>query len=196
MQHQIREDMISKKFFLYGLLAGFFITGCQSPSSKEAPSASAPEFEEIEIADEVEEALIEEQPNVMDITARHGSFTTLIRLVEAAEMDETLRNSVSLTLLAPTDEAFAKLPEGTIDKLLDPQYKEELVALLSNHVMPEVYRTQDLLDGEQAPTLSGYPLQISKDQDLKLSNAIVTAADIDASNGVVHVVDQVIFAEK
>jgi uncharacterized surface protein with fasciclin (FAS1) repeats len=188
--------MFSKNFFLLSLIATFFIVGCQAPNAKEEPAATAPEFEDLEIVDEVEEALAEDEPNILDITSRHGSFTTFTKLIEAAEMDETLRNSVSVTLLAPTDEAFAKLPEGTLEKLLDPQHKEELVAILSNHVMPEVYRKQDLLDGEQAPTLSGYVLQISKDQDLKLSNAIVTTSDIDASNGVVHIVDQVIFAEK
>ncbi len=188
--------MLYSKFFKIAVVLTFSLAACTAPNSNEAPSATAPELEDIEIVDELEEVLTEEQPNVLDIANRHGSFTTFSKLLEAAEMQETLKNSVSLTVLAPTDEAFAELPEGTLDKLLDPANKEELVAILSNHVLPEVYRSVDLLDGGQASSLSGYVLQISKDQDLKLSNATVTTADIDASNGVVHIVDQVIFAEK
>lgn len=191
------RSMLFNKFFQVVVFAGIFsLAACTAPNSNEAPSATAPELDDLEIVDELEEVLTEEQPNILEITNRHGSFTTFSKLVQAADMEETLKNSISLTVLAPTDEAFAQLPEGTLDNLLDPDNKEELVALLSNHVMPEVYRSVDLLDGEQAPTLSGYHLQISNDQDLKLSNATVTTADIDASNGVVHIVDQVIFAEK
>jgi len=189
--------MLLSKFFQAAVVAVIIsLAACTAPSSKEAPAANAPELEDIEIVDELEDALSEEQPSILDITTRHGSFTTLAKLVQAADMDRAFENSVSLTLLAPTDDAFAKLPEGTLERLLDPENKEELVAVLSNHVLPEVYRSVDLLDGDKAPTLSGYLLQISKDQDLKLSNATVTTADIDASNGVVHIVDQVIFAEK
>ena len=191
--------MTDLKNFQIALVILLFVTGCTSRNNHEGPSASAPEIEpidELEIVNDIEENLIEDLPTILDITQRHGSFTTFSKLVAAAELEETLDNSLSLTVLAPTDEAFAQLPEGTLEELLDPKNKEELQAILSNHVLPEVYRSVDLLDGEQAPTLSGYSLRISKDQDLKLSNARITTADIDASNGVVHIVDQVIFAEK
>lgn len=188
--------MTDLKIFLISLVTLLFVTGCTS--KQEAPASFAPEPEskdQLQIVDDIEETL-PDLPTILDITQRHGSFSIFAQLVTAGEMEETLANSLSLTVLAPTDEAFSELPEGTLEKLLDPQNKEELQAILSNHVLPEVYRSVDLLDGEQAPTLSGYSLQISRDHDLKLSNATVTTADIDASNGVVHIVDQVIFAEK
>lgn len=97
-----------------------------------------------------------------------------------------------MTLLAPTNEAFDQLPEGALEKLLEEGNKILLVELLLNHVIPEVYLSRDFLDGVTAATLSKYSLPISRDKKIQLSNATVTTA----SNGVVHVIDQVIIGEK
>ena len=186
--------MTNLKIFHITLVTLLFITACNAPNQQ--PAASAPEIEpsdNLQIVDESAE-ISEDLPTILDIAQRHGSFSTFAQLIEAADLEETLQNSLALTLLAPTDEAFAKLPESKLKGLLDPDHKEELQAILSNHILPEVYRSVDLLHGKQAPTLSGYSLQISNDHGLKLNNATVTTADIDASNGVVHIVDQVIFA--
>ena len=188
--------MIDLKIFHIALVTLLFITACNTQNQQ--PSATAPDLtatDNLEIVEEIEETP-DDLPTILDITQRHGSFSTFAKLIKAADFEETLQNSLALTLLAPPDEAFEKLPPSTLEELMEPENKEELQAVLSNHILPEVYRSVDLLHGELAPTLSGYSLQISKDHGLKLSNATITTADIDASNGVVHIVDQVIFAEK
>jgi uncharacterized surface protein with fasciclin (FAS1) repeats len=117
------------------------------------------------------------------------------QLVEIAELEETFKFDQDITVLAPTDEAFNQLPEGIIKQLVEKENAPLLVDLLLDHVIPDMYLSTDLLDGEKAPTLSGNHLIISRDADIRLGNATVTTADINASNGVVHVVDQVILTE-
>ena len=115
--------------------------------------------------------------------------------MEVAGLEETLKFEEHITVLAPTEEAFALLGEGSIVELLKEDNRSVLQELLLNHIIPEVYHAEDLLDGESRATLSGRRLSISRDTTIKLANATVTTADISASNGVVHVVDQVIIGE-
>jgi uncharacterized surface protein with fasciclin (FAS1) repeats len=189
--------MFSVKFFQLILIAGIFLfSACWKRSLAESSINSAPDLDDLEVWQEGEADPVEDQPSIWDITKRHGSFSTFSSLVEAAALEETFKSDRPMTVFAPTDEAFNQLPEGILSKLLEEDNKSLLIELLLNHVIPEVYLSIDLLDGESATTLSGYNLPISRDKEIKLGNATVTTADISASNGVVHVVDQVIIGEK
>jgi uncharacterized surface protein with fasciclin (FAS1) repeats len=115
--------------------------------------------------------------------------------MEVAGLEETLKADQQITVLAPTEDAFRALGEGSLVELLKEDNRMVLKELLLSHIIPEVYHSVDLLDGESRATLSGRRLIIQRETDIKLSNATVTTADIAASNGVVHVVDQVILAE-
>ncbi len=193
---------MSKSTFLSILLGvGMLTVVSCTQNNQEAPAASAPEMDESAIAEEMEEEMLEEAPadaledeatGMLSVTEEYGSFTTFQKLLEAADMEQVLEKSQELTLLAPTDEAFAQLPAGTLEKWLDPQGKEELKAVLSNHILPDVYLSADLSDGKQTPTMSGLSLPVSKGENLKLGTSTIITADIEASNGVIHIVDQVI----
>ena len=138
---------------------------------------------------------MERQPSIWDITKRHNSFSTFALLMEVAGLEETLKADQGITVLAPTEDAFRQLGEGSLVELLKEDNRIILEELLLSHVIPEVYHSVDLKHGETRATLSGRRLTIRKDEAIRLSNATVTTPDIAASNGVVHVVDQVILEE-
>jgi uncharacterized surface protein with fasciclin (FAS1) repeats len=150
---------------------------------------------ELAFWDETDLEDLDRQPSIWDITKRHNSFSTFSLLMEVAGLEETLKADQQITVLAPTEDAFRALGEGSLVELLMEDNRMVLEELLISHKIPEVYHSVDLLDGESRATLSGRRLIIQRETDIKLSNATVTTADIAASNGVVHVVDQVILAE-
>ena len=124
-------------------------------------------------------------------TAQEAGFTTLAAAVKAAGLDEVLANDGPFTVFAPTDEAFAKLPEGTVESLL--QDIEALTAILTYHVVPGKVMAADVVGLSEAATVNGASIDIAVDGDVvKINDATVTAADIAASNGVIHVIDTVI----
>ena len=183
------------RFFQLTLIAFIFLfSSCWKRNLKETTD-SATDPDELEVWDEVDMDPEIIQPSIWDITTRHGSFETFSQLAESAGLEETFNSDLRMTLLAPTDEAFNQLPEGTVALLLKEENQSLLIQLLLNHVIPEVFHSVDLMDGETASALSGNDLIISKDKEIKLGTATITAADISASNGVVHVVDQVIIGE-
>ena len=188
--------MFSTKLFQLILIAGIVLfSSCWKRNLAETTVNSAPDQDDLAVWVDLDEDQPEDQPSIWDITKRHGSFSTFSRLIEAGGLEETFKSDLRMTLLAPTDEAFSRLSEDVLEQLLIPENKPLLVELLLNHVIPEVYLSVDLLDGETAVTLSGYRLPISRGKEIMLSNAKVTTADISASNGVVHVVDQVIVGD-
>ncbi|MCU4651483.1 fasciclin domain-containing protein [Roseibacterium sp. SDUM158016] len=128
---------------------------------------------------------------IVETAVEAGTFTTLVAAVEAAGLVETLSGEGPFTVFAPTDEAFAALPEGTVEGLLaDP---EALAAILTYHVVPGAVMSGDLSDGMMATTVNGADITISIDGGTVMVNdATVVAADIEASNGVIHVIDSVI----
>jgi uncharacterized surface protein with fasciclin (FAS1) repeats len=133
--------------------------------------------------------------NIVEVASAAGSFNTLVAAVSAAGLAETLSGEGPFTVFAPTDDAFAKLPEGTVETLLKPENKDQLVAILTYHVVPAKVKAADVETGE-APTVNGKPLQLVKSADgVKVNNANVTAADVRASNGVIHVIDTVLIPE-
>jgi len=132
--------------------------------------------------------------DIVDTAADAGSFDTLVTAVEAAGLVETLKGEGPFTVFAPTDEAFAKLPEGTLEELLKPENKDQLVAILTYHVVPGKTMSSDIAGKElEVATVQGSPVAIdASDGAVKVDEATVTQADIETDNGVIHVIDTVI----
>ncbi|TMM52299.1 fasciclin domain-containing protein [Sulfitobacter sabulilitoris] len=133
--------------------------------------------------------------DVVDTAIDAGNFTTLVAAVEAAGLVDTLKGEGPFTVFAPTDEAFAALPEGTVEDLLKPENKDQLVSILTYHVVPGAVMSSDLSDGMEAATVQGGNLMVDLSDGVKVNGATVTTADIEASNGVIHVIDTVIIPE-
>ena len=133
------------------------------------------------------------QKDIVDTAVEAGSFTTLVSAVQAAGLEETLRGEGPYTVFAPTDEAFAAVPKETLDALLaDPE--GALTDVLTYHVVPGKVMSTDLSDGMQADTVNGQALDISVGEDgtVMVNGATVVTADIETSNGVIHVIDTVL----
>ncbi|MCC1492992.1 fasciclin domain-containing protein [Cognatishimia sp. F0-27] len=130
--------------------------------------------------------------DIVDTAVDAGSFGTLVAAVEAAGLVETLKGEGPFTVFAPTDEAFAALPEGTVESLLLPENKDQLTAILTYHVVAGKVMSGDLSDGMEAATVEGSNVTIMTEGGVKVNDANVTTADIEASNGVIHVIDAVI----
>ncbi|MEQ9454458.1 MAG: fasciclin domain-containing protein [Phycisphaeraceae bacterium] len=126
-----------------------------------------------------------------------GKFETLVAAVKAAGLVEVLQSEGPFTVLAPTDEAFAKLPKGTVETLLKPENKDQLVAILTYHVIPAKVKATDALDAEVAKTVQGQSVSFDlESRDGKLvatvNGADILYTDISTSNGVIHVIDEVL----
>lgn len=131
--------------------------------------------------------------DIVDTAVEAGQFTTLAAALEAAGLVETLKGDGPFTVFAPTDEAFAKLPDGTVETLLMPENRDQLTAILTYHVVPGSVMAADVVTLDEAETVNGEMLTISTSGDsVMVNDATVTATDIAASNGVIHVVDSVI----
>ncbi len=128
---------------------------------------------------------------IVDVAVEAGSFTTLTQALEAAGLVDVLSGEGPFTVFAPTDEAFAALPEGTLEELLLPENREQLIQILTYHVVPgEVLSTS--LEAGEVTTVEGSPVEISLADGVMVNDANVVTADIEASNGVIHVIDKVI----
>lgn len=131
--------------------------------------------------------------DIVDTAVAAGSFKTLAAAVKAAGLVDTLKGSGPFTVFAPTDEAFAKLPKGTVEDLLKPENKDKLVAILTYHVVPGKVLAADVVKLQEAKTVQGSSAKVSVDgSNVKIDNAKVVKTDIAASNGVIHVIDSVI----
>ncbi len=132
--------------------------------------------------------------DIVDTAVAAGTFKTLVAAVQAAGLDETLKGPGPFTVFAPTDEAFAKLPAGTVDDLLKPENKAKLVSILTYHVVPGKVMAADVADKEtMAKSVQGSEIKIVGSKDgVMVDGAKVVTADIAADNGVIHVIDTVI----
>ena len=132
--------------------------------------------------------------DIVEIAASNGSFNTLVAAVQAADLVDVLKSDGPFTVFAPTDEAFAALPEGTVETLLLPENKDQLVAILTYHVVPGTVMASDVRNKQtSATTVEGSTVRINALQGgVKVDGANVVAADIVADNGVIHVIDKVI----
>lgn len=134
---------------------------------------------------EVEEVVVEQPKDIVTLSLENKNLTTLVTALKAADLVSTLQGAGPFTV-------FAALPEGTIEKLLDPANKEELIAILTYHVVPGKVISTDLTDGMKASTVNGEEVTITTAGDAKINESGVVTADIDASNGVIHVIDAVL----
>lgn len=130
--------------------------------------------------------------DIVDTAVAAGDFTTLVAAVQAAGLVDTLKGEGPFTVFAPTDAAFAALPVGTVDTLLMPENRDQLVSILTYHVVPGAVMSSDLTEGMTAATVQGGDVTFTLDGGAKVNDANITAADIAASNGVIHVIDTVI----
>jgi uncharacterized surface protein with fasciclin (FAS1) repeats len=132
--------------------------------------------------------------DIVDTAASAGSFKTLVAAIEAAGLAETLKGPGPFTVFAPTDEAFAKLPAGTVETLLKPENKDKLVQILTYHVVPGKVMSDDVAGKTaEAKTVEGSTLEVdAREGDVMVDEARVVQADIAADNGVIHVIDTVV----
>lgn len=135
------------------------------------------------------------EKDIVATAASQPQFSTLVKAIQAADLVDALQGPGPFTVLAPTDDAFAKLPEGTLENLLKPENKDKLAAILKYHVIPGEAMAADVvqLDGKAVKTLEGSaaPVHVSGDQ-VKIGQAQVIKTDIPCTNGVIHVIDTVL----
>jgi uncharacterized surface protein with fasciclin (FAS1) repeats len=156
------------------LVAGLFLMGCDSNDvSEEIPTP-------------------EPENTIVDVAVA-GGFDTLVAAVQAAGLVETLSGSGPFTVFAPTDAAFAKLPAGTVESLLEPANKDLLVSILTYHVVQGRVTSEQVVGLSKAPTVQGQDIAIAfSNGTVMINDASVTAVDIVASNGIIHVIDSVL----
>jgi len=137
------------------------------------------------------------EKNIVETAVDAGNFDTLTKALGAAGLVDTLKGQGPFTVFAPTDEAFAKLPAGTLESLLKPENKDQLTAILTYHVMPGAVKAADVVKLDEAETVNGQKVSVKTSGDtVMINDAKVTATDIAASNGVIHVIDTVIMPPK
>lgn len=169
------------------LTAALAATACKKdePAPAPAPAAMEPKAAEPKAATPAPAA-----NTIVDVAAAAGSFKTLLAAVEAAGLVETLKGDGPFTVFAPTDDAFAKIPKADLDALLAD--KARLTAVLTYHVVPGKVMAKDITGMTSAKTVNGAEVPIDTRAGVKVDGATVTQADIEASNGVIHVIDTVI----
>jgi uncharacterized surface protein with fasciclin (FAS1) repeats len=131
------------------------------------------------------------EKDIVDVAAGNKDFSTLVAAIKAAGLVDTLKGDGPFTVFAPTNEAFAKLPKGTVESLLKPENKAKLVKILTYHVVSGKVMAKDVKAGK-AKTVEGSKMTISTEGGVMVDKAKVTATDITAKNGVIHVIDSVI----
>jgi len=129
-------------------------------------------------------------PTIVDIAVQAGKFNTLVQAVQAAGLVETLSGEGSFTVFAPTDEAFAQIPQETLQAVLAD--KEKLTAILTYHVVPGKLMAADVVRSTQLQTVQGQSITVSTEGGVRVDDANVVQTDIEADNGVIHVIDKVL----
>jgi transforming growth factor-beta-induced protein len=170
------------------LVAPLLLVGC-GESTPPPTTAEKPQQPPRDLPEQPEEQL----NDIVDTAAAADGFTTLVAAVKAAELVDTLKGDGPFTVFAPTDEAFAKLPAGTLEELLKPESKEKLTSILTYHVVPGKVLAADVVSLDAAKTVQGQEVAITVENgNVKVDGAKVTATDIECTNGVIHVIDAVI----
>jgi uncharacterized surface protein with fasciclin (FAS1) repeats len=171
-----------------GIVAGLIaLSACGSDGDDATETTDAP-------TEEVSEEVTEEAAEVgtiVDVAVANGSFNTLVAAVTAADLAETLSGEGPFTVFAPTDDAFAALPEGLVEALLLPENKDVLVQILTYHVVSGEVFAADISDGDVA-TVEGQTVELSTADGVTVNGASVLIADVPADNGVIHAIDAVL----
>lgn len=170
--------------------ASFALSACTEPT--QTTEVEAPVTINTDAAMEAPTAATM-QADIVDTAIQAGSFNTLVAAVQAAGLEDTLRSEGPFTVFAPTDDAFAKLPAGTVEGLLLPENKSKLVSILTYHVLSGAVMSSDIAGKSlDVATVEGSMVSIDATNGVMIDNATVVAADIETSNGVIHVIDTVI----
>lgn len=173
-----------------GVAALLVLSGCSNESDNDEAAAettsASPSPSESE-----SEAPAEEPGTIVDVAAGNPDFETLVTAVTAADLAETLSGDGPFTVFAPTNEAFAALPDGLLDALLLPENKDALTSILTYHVLPAEVMAADVTAGEAA-TVEGSMIDITTDDGVMVNDATVITTDVEASNGVIHAIDAVL----
>jgi uncharacterized surface protein with fasciclin (FAS1) repeats len=174
------------------LLAPMGLAGCaQQEAAKTAAEAAATPAEAA--ATPADAATATPAGDIVTVAAGNPDFSTLVAAVQAAGLAETLQGAGPFTVFAPNNAAFAKLPAGTVENLLKPENKEQLVKILTYHVVPGKVMAADVTGKTSTPaTVQGATLNVDGSAGVKINDATVVAADVAASNGVIHVIDTVL----
>jgi len=134
--------------------------------------------------------------DIVETAVAAGDFKTLSAALQAAGLVDTLKGAGPFTVFAPTDEAFAKLPAGTVEDLLKPENKQKLISILTYHVVPGEVMAKDVVKLHEAKTVNGEDVKIMVDGGkVMVGNSNVTKTDIECSNGVIHVIDTVLLPQ-
>ena len=136
--------------------------------------------------------VMRKRSDIVDTALAASSFSTLATALGAGGLIEILKNEGPFTVFAPTDAAFAKVPQQTLDDLLQPENKKRLAAILTYHVVPGKVSSHEVIAMDSATTLQGQTLNISKRDGVKINEAKVLVTDLEATNGVIHVIDSVL----
>ena len=185
---------MQKKFFSILTISLFAaaLTACNNAGEKKPAEDTTATVKEEPAAPPAEAP-----KDIVDIASASADHSTLVAAVQAAGLVETLKGAGPFTVFAPTNAAFNALPAGTVDGLLKPEKKADLTAILTYHVVPGALKAADLKDGQKLKTVQGAELTVSiKDGKVMIDGANVTAADLTASNGVIHVIDAVVTPKK
>ena len=175
-------------------MMALFFMACDTGANSEAGNEEDTMEESSEDMASAQEtsATDEAEKDIVALAMETESLSTLVAAVKAGGLVETLQGEGPFTVFAPTNEAFAALPEGTLESLLEPENKDQLAAILTYHVVAGKVMSTDLSDGQKATTVNGADLTVSLDGGAMINDAKVAMADVEASNGVVHVIDKVL----
>jgi uncharacterized surface protein with fasciclin (FAS1) repeats len=190
-------DALFPKRLLVGLVGLGAITtlgACQPDATDTAVPPTGEDMVAEEPAVMEEDPMAENMGTVVEVAAGNESFSTLVQAIEAAGLTETLAAAGPYTVFAPTNQAFEALPAGTLDQLLQPENQETLTQILTYHVLPQGVTAAEIVAGE-VDTVAGSPLTVTVDDatgNVSVNGATVVQADIPASNGVIHAIDQVL----
>jgi uncharacterized surface protein with fasciclin (FAS1) repeats len=172
---KVRKTYLAACAVPVGLLAMSLFSGCQQDGKARSMGAAAA------------------KPDIVETAVAAGDFQTLVAAVQAADLVETLQSPGPYTVFAPTDEAFAKLPAGTVENLLKPENRQQLRSVLLYHVVPGKVMASDVVKLDSARTAQGSSLDIqTAGGSVMVDAANVVKTDIECSNGVIHVIDAVI----
>jgi uncharacterized surface protein with fasciclin (FAS1) repeats len=179
----------SKTFVrLSALAAGALLLACGQTEDASTSTAEAPDLSQQGQAYVVDEA---SDPNILQVALGSPDHTTLVAAVQAAGLENVLVNQGPLTVFAPTDAAFAELPEGTVEELVKPENQATLSAIVTSHAAPGTYAGDLLTDGYQLYMATGHMVDVEVRDDGTYVNGAKILATVQATNGVVHVVDKV-----
>ncbi|MCX7717399.1 MAG: fasciclin domain-containing protein [Candidatus Sumerlaeaceae bacterium] len=194
----MKMNQITKVAAVAAVLSAFtfpaFAETCGSKTSADCGDKSAYKASKAAKGGEGEK---KEAKDIVDTAVGAGSFSTLVAAVKAAGLVDVLKGEGPFTVFAPTDDAFKKLPAGTLEDLLKPENKEKLAGILKYHVVSGKVKAADVVKLKSAKSVEGSEIKITVDGDkVKVDDANVVKTDVEASNGVIHVIDAVILPKK